>query len=144
MSTGRQFFELQSPRDMLNKAKREFARLKADLNTDNVFNFFVTAHHIEDYARDAGIPEGEFPKGVDFGLCKRLCNMGKHLESGYKYRDNKFSEKSVTLWDEGLWDEGLWDGKEAVFEFESKQLDILNIAEKIIHDWDVVLTRNGQ
>ena len=91
MITGHQFFELQSPRDMLNKAKRENARLQADLNTDNVFNFFVTAHHIKDYARDAGIPETQFPKGVDFQLCRKLCNMGKHLADDRKYKDNKFS-----------------------------------------------------
>lgn len=49
MSTRNQFFELKSPRDMLEKARREFSRLRSDLNTDNVFNFFVTIHHIKDY-----------------------------------------------------------------------------------------------
>lgn len=139
MSAGHQFFELQSPRDMLNKAKREFARLKTDLNTDNVFNFFVTAHHIKDYAKDYRIPESQFPRGVDFRLCRDLCNMGKHLGgSDRKYIDNKYSEESVTLWDEGL-----WDGKEAVFEFQGNRVDILKIAEKVINAWDAVLTKHG-
>ena len=38
------FFDLSTPRDMLNKAVREhFSRLETDLSIDNVFNFFVTA-----------------------------------------------------------------------------------------------------
>jgi len=145
MSTGKQFFEIRSPRDMLNKAMREYARLQADRNTDNVFNFFVTATHITDYARDFGIPESEIPQGVDFQLCRDLCNMGKHLgDSKRKYRDNKFDIESVKLWDEGLWDEGLWDGKEPTFEFDSNRLDVLKLAEKIITAWDAVLTKHGQ
>src|SRR5262245_18505997 len=123
MNTGHQFFELQSPRDMLEKARREFSKLKRDPDTDNVFNFFVTAHHIKDYARDSGIPESQFPKGIDFQLCRKLCNMAKHLaDSDNIHKDNKFSHQSVKLWDEGLWDEGLWDGKEARFYLEGKQL----------------------
>jgi hypothetical protein len=32
------FFELRTPRDMLEKARREYGRLTADFNIDNVFN----------------------------------------------------------------------------------------------------------
>ena len=143
MSTSHQFFELQSARDMLNKARREFSRLQSDLCTDNVFNFFVTAHHIKDYAKDEGIPESEFLNVADFQLCRKICNMAKHLADHGKYKDNTFTAQSVTLWDEGLWDDGLWDGKEAIFFFEGSLLDILQIAERVIKTWDAILTRHG-
>jgi hypothetical protein len=49
------FFEISSPRHMLEKAKREFARMKAELNTDTIFNFFVTIYHVKDYVEAQGI-----------------------------------------------------------------------------------------
>jgi hypothetical protein len=145
MSTGHQFFEYQTPRAMLEKARRELAKLQADRSTDNFFNLVITTNHIRDYAEDYGIiPKHQLPGGKDFQLIRELANMAKHLGgSDRKYKDNKYSEESVTLWDEALWDKGLWDGKEAVFEFQGKQLDILKIAEKVINAWGAVLTKHG-
>ena len=143
MSTGHQFFEFQSPGAMLEKARRELAKLEADRSTDNFFNLVITTNHIRDYAEACGIiPKHQLPGGEDFQLIRELANMAKHLGgSDRTYKDNKYSEESVTLWDEGLWDEGLWDGKEAVFEFQGKRVDILKIAEKVINAWDAVLTK---
>jgi len=143
MSTGRQFFELKSPRDMLEKARREFSRLKVELNTDNVFNFFVTVHHIKEYAKEHGIPENQLPVGGDFQLCRMMCNLAKHLADNGKYKDNKFSLENVKLWDEALWDESLWDGQQARFYLEGNELNILEIAERVINDWDTFLTGQG-
>jgi hypothetical protein len=143
MNTSPQFFALQSPRDMLEKARREFSRLKNDLSTDNVFNFFVTVHHIKDYAKVSGVPDDQLPGGGDFQLCRIMCNLAKHLADHGKYKDNKFSLESIMLWDEGLWDESLWEGKLATFYLEGKQVDILEIAERVINDWDAFLTRQG-
>jgi hypothetical protein len=143
MNTSRQFFELQSARDMLEKARREFSRLQSDLSTDNVFNFFVTAYHIKDYAKEVGIPESQFLNVVDFQLCKKLCNMAKHLADHGKYKDNKHSVESVKLWNDGLWEDGLWDCKEAKFIFEGNQLDILQLAERVLNICDSILTRYG-
>ncbi len=41
------FFELKTPRDMLEKARREHTRLSTAFDIDNVFNFFVTVHHMK-------------------------------------------------------------------------------------------------
>jgi hypothetical protein len=48
------FFQLNTPKDMLEKAKRELTRLEtadsmAEDSIDHVYNFFVTAYHIVDY-----------------------------------------------------------------------------------------------
>src|SRR5215510_9493363 len=142
MSTGHQFFEFQSPRAMLEKARRELAKLQADRSTDNFFNLVITINHIRDYAQDRGLKSHQLPSGKDLQLIRELANMAKHLGgSDGEYIENKHSEESVTLWDEGLWDEGLWDGKEAVFEFQGNRIDILKLAEKIINAWDAVLTK---
>jgi hypothetical protein len=80
--------ELKTPRDILEKAKRELIRLKAELNVDNVFNFFVTAYHIQDYIKNSkSAPQANldaFIKGSEIQLCKDMCNQGKHLKLSNK------------------------------------------------------------
>ena len=93
MSAGHQFFELTSPRDMLEKARVEFTRMQADLSTNNVFNFVITANHIWDYAKDSGIPKHQLPSGGDFQLCRELCNMAKTV----KY-NRTASKRFEALW----------------------------------------------
>jgi len=77
------FFALRTPRDMLEKAHREHARLAAELNIDNVFNFFVTAYHIQDYVRKtAAVPPAildAFLQDQDIKDSRDLCDKGKHL-----------------------------------------------------------------
>jgi len=60
-----------------------------------------------------------------------------------KYKDNNFIRAKVTLWDVGLWDKSLWDGSQAEFHFEGKKLDILEIAEGLINEWESFLTGKG-
>ncbi len=43
---------------MFEKAEREHQRLQNEFTIDNVFNFFVTAHHIKDYVeKTMAIPQ---------------------------------------------------------------------------------------
>jgi hypothetical protein len=128
---------------MLEKARREFSRLQNNLSTDNVFNFFVKIHHIKDYAKDYGIPEGQLPADGDFQLSRIMCNLAKHKADNHQYKDNKFSLEKTRPWGEGLWNEGLWGGSLARFYLEGKELDILEIAERMINDWDIFLTSQG-
>lgn len=39
---------------MLEKARREHARMSSSFDIDHVFNFFVTANHIRDYVEKTG------------------------------------------------------------------------------------------
>ncbi|MCW5297810.1 hypothetical protein DXT88_06435 [Herbaspirillum lusitanum] len=68
---------------MLEKAKRERSRLEESLTIDNVFNFFVTARHIVDYAKNGSqIPLAAIEKLAQDTDHKALCDvgdMGKHL-----------------------------------------------------------------
>jgi hypothetical protein len=77
------FMELHTPRDMLEKAKREHARLRASFEIDHVFNFFVTANHVRDYVEKSGAAtqaEVEvFFQDRDMKDCRDLCDKAKHL-----------------------------------------------------------------
>ncbi len=74
---------LGSSNDMLSKARRELARLRDDVNIDTVFNFFVTAYHVQDYLRtEAPNRAGDVDALLtdpDFVVCRSICNQGKHL-----------------------------------------------------------------
>lgn len=77
------FFELRTVRDVVAKAEREFQRLQSEFSIDNVFNFFVTAYHIQDYVRKSNaVPQhilDTFLSDTDLKDCRDLCDKGKHL-----------------------------------------------------------------
>jgi hypothetical protein len=74
---------LGSSTDMLSKVRRELARLRDDVNIDTVFNFFVTAYHVQDYLRaeapDRARDVDTLLADPDLILCRSICNQGKHL-----------------------------------------------------------------
>lgn len=73
---------LGSSTDMLSKARRELARLRDDVSIDTVFNFFVTAYHVQDYLR-SDVPKGDVDALLtdpDLVVCRSICNQGKHLK----------------------------------------------------------------
>ncbi|MCK9398303.1 MAG: hypothetical protein M0Q44_22295 [Methylobacter sp.] len=78
------FLELRTPRDMLNKAEREYERLRTNFNIDNVFNYFVTANHIRDYIMKTDSAKqvliDSFFTDQDMKDCRDLCDKAKHLK----------------------------------------------------------------
>jgi hypothetical protein len=73
------FFGFTSPRDLLEKARRELERFKAAPSSDHAFNFFVTVYHIRDWAKAQGVPVAQLDADPDFELCRLACNQGKHF-----------------------------------------------------------------
>lgn len=77
------FLELRTPQDMLEKAKREHARLLNHFDIDHVFNFFITANHIRDYIEKNGLLEqavvDAFYTDQDVKDGRDLCDKAKHL-----------------------------------------------------------------
>jgi len=85
-------FELDSPQDLLAKARREQTRLREAIDTQNrtqiadaVFNFAVTAYHVKDWLKKS-VAESYRPKDVETYLhsvrvlrvCREICNASKH------------------------------------------------------------------
>jgi hypothetical protein len=77
------FFELGTAENMLEKARRELARLEADVSIDHAFNFFVTAYHISDYL-DVRLKKRARKKSW-LMLCGDACNKAKHKELDVKF-----------------------------------------------------------
>ena len=78
------FFELRTPSDVLDKAKRDYAKMETATSTDTIFNFFVTTYHVIDYVKALGtVPESAIKMlydDPDFRMCQFLCNKGKHIK----------------------------------------------------------------
>jgi hypothetical protein len=84
------FFEFGTPKDMLEKARREFKRLEdnsqaappdeipSDDFKDHVFNFFVTAYHVADYLDEP--LRKKVRKKSWLKLCGDVGNKAKHME----------------------------------------------------------------
>lgn len=77
------FFELKTPRDMFAKARREYDRMAAARTVDNVFNFFVTVYHVQDYVKATSAVSKDiidaFLRDQDLSVARDLCDKGKHL-----------------------------------------------------------------
>ncbi|MDA8519609.1 hypothetical protein [Acidovorax sp. NCPPB 4044] len=135
------FFQLTTAQDMLEKAKRELRRLEADTDIDNVYNFYVTAYHIQDYVRignPSRIPELEkFLSQQDLVDCRNICNKGKHLIL------TRHPDPKTIVYDHALSGNTpmgsmeLSGGDEWILiTAENRHIDVINLARIIIKRWE--------
>jgi hypothetical protein len=134
------YFELRTPRDMLEKARREHQRLLKHFNIDNVFNFFVTAYHIRDYIIETKAVRQvyleRFLKDQDLKDCHDLCDKAKHLV--LKKRPNP----SAHIWSGEFGGAPLGvlpfggDG-EWVLSIDGRDVDVELLADRVMRKWDI-------
>ncbi len=143
------FFQLNTPKDMLEKAKRELTRLEsadsmAADSIDHVYNFFVSAYHIVDYL-DGCLEKADVDaiKAEPLILsCYDACNKAKHMRLTRKRPDvvtpthYKFSvggppntpDKSLERWI--VWQDGT-------------NLETIRFAQSVIAKWDELFQKHG-
>ncbi len=140
------FLELRTPRDMLNKAEREFDRLQKNFDIDNVFNYFVTANHIRDY-----IEKNKSVKQIDIDTlfndqdmkdCRDLCDKAKHLKLT-KRPDPQTHKWSgciggapigvLPIGGDGEWE--LWSNERVV--------NIQQLSERVLNKWREFFEKHG-
>ena len=76
------FFELRTPRDLLEKARRDLERLRREpLNEESAFDFFVTVRHVPDWmeAQRMGTATAIFDQFVELRICRHLADGAKHF-----------------------------------------------------------------
>jgi hypothetical protein len=136
------FFQLNTPKDMLGKAKRELTRLEtadsmAADSIDHVYNFFVTAYHIVDYLKGRlAEPDIKAIKAEPLiQSCYDACNKAKHMQLTRKRPDvvtpTKYTaflggspntpDKSLERWI--VWQDGT-------------NLEVISFARSVIAKWD--------
>jgi hypothetical protein len=136
-----EFFENMAPRQMLEKARREFQKLQNEPNSDNISNFFVTAYHIRDSVIKStiisSIDINNLLSNPDFRRCRYICNKCKHvvLDSG----DNEFityRRPGAFLGEITLDESRLGMGRAYYIIDSSEQIDVLELARRIIDLWE--------
>ena len=92
------FFQLNTPKDMLEKAKRELTRLETADSIDHVYNFFVTAYHIVDYleGRLGELDVKAIKAEALIVSCKDACNKAKHMKLDPNKQPKKHKSPDVT------------------------------------------------
>lgn len=144
------FFELSTPRDMLQKALREHQRMQASLNVDNVFNFFVTTHHISDYVEKSGaVPKADlqtFLSDDDLKFSRDLCDKAKHLRLDRR----PYSDPSTGVWSglvggAPLGSVMINSGEVYVLfvDDHSRAVDVQWLASRVIDKWEHFLSQYG-
>jgi hypothetical protein len=135
------FFEYSTPRQILEKAKRDLQKLSEDTNIDSIFNFFVTAYHVVDYVKVLNTVPVDDIKALyeepDFRKCRYICNKSKHrtLDKG----DDEFityKRPSAALGEFMLGESALGLGRAYFIIDEAEQVEVLDLGKRIIDRWE--------
>ncbi len=134
------FYDIQKPVDMFRKLEREHARLPGD--SSDLFNFFVTAAHIEDYFKNEGVVSGdeirEFVSQQDMVDCKALCDKAKHhtLDRNLDKRpDPRTWTWTGEIGGAPIGDLEVGAGDRRVMFSGSRTVDVDWLAERVMQKW---------
>ena len=139
-------FELRTPRDMLEKARREHQRLGERFDIDNLFNFFVTAYHISDYIRKtkavSQVMLDTFLQDQDIKDCRDLCNTGKHLTLTNR------ADPTTHVWSGCLGGAPMGvlpigGGDKWVLFAADREVDVEWLAERVLTKWESFFSTHG-
>jgi hypothetical protein len=144
------FFEIYSPRDLFEKAKRDFVKMDSELNTDNIFNFFVTAYHVMDYVKAQGKARQDAIEKMyddeDFQMCNYLCNKGKHLKLTKLTKGDPFQTRHSfgAVYGKAMYNEVTYNEKESYSLIAGrKKIDVTKIGQRLLKKWEQFFTDNG-
>jgi len=138
------FFEISTPRHMFEKAVREFEKMKLNLNTDTIFNFFVTAYHIMDYVKAQGTADQKAIKKMyndpDFQMCGFICNKGKHLKldkgEPYSTEHKRGALYGVSAYNECEYNEG----PSYYLLAEGQRINVIELGRRLLQKWEDFLS----
>jgi hypothetical protein len=144
------FFEIRTPRDLLEKAKRDYSHMEAETSTDTVFNFFVTIYHVVDYVKALGtVPEAAIKKlydDPDFKMCQFLCNKGKHIKLRQLQSYEAKYQPAITggALDSFPLGSGVLGGPESYVVFDgNKEVDTIDLGVRLLQKWDAFFATHG-
>ncbi len=131
---------------MLHKAERELARFHHEFTIDNVFNFFVTAYHIQDYIRvTAAVPQlalDSFLHDPDIKACHDLCDKGKHLK--LTTRPDPLTNMANGCFSGAAFGEvAFGEGERWSLLYNDRAVDIHSLPERVINKWKHFFEQHG-
>jgi hypothetical protein len=146
------FYNIKTPSDLLDKAKRDYEKLKTEHSSiDLAFNFFVTIEHMPDWLR---MNRQEIKSIKDNS---HVLRVRSHLACGIKHFEPFDSYKSVkstqenSVYEEGIYESGIYDewltvnlDGDEITEFGRTNLTAIKLGEMVIEYWVNYLNENDQ
>jgi len=131
---------------MLEKAKQDFLVMTSNLDTNTIFNFFVTAYHVMKYVELQGKASAEaidkFYKDEDFKMCNYICNKGKHPKMRSALFETQHDKAAVL--GEVCFNEVTLDQPESyVLITSGRRMDVIPLAQRILDKWEHFFKENG-
>jgi hypothetical protein len=147
-------YGLKTPRDMLEKLRREHARLRVQVTSDDLFNFVVTAYHIRDWVRrhpsasEAAKEEAwSLYSNTYIGVCRDLTNASKHYVLWQNYKDQVTEKVSaISAYGSGRYGVGDYgSGEESIVVMlkDGRRMDALFLAQEVIDLWEQFFRKHG-
>lgn len=142
-------FGLQTPRDLLEKLKRDAVLLDEEVTSDRFFNFVVTGYSLIDWVKNY-IPS--LKKHADamrrnhwVGICGDLANAGKHFKLERPISPASSAESKLGGWG-GRWGKGGWGTGEEVITItlsDGTTLGGLDLVKNVLAAWDGFFSTHG-
>lgn len=146
---------IKTSRDLLEKVRREVARLNADTyDGDAALNACVSAYHLHEWVwkeklrgdveaqrRCCGqkVTQEDFrdwllQKWHEFSLAQEICNGSKHMR---RHRDAKIEKSYEGGWGRQRWDEGVWDAPAGfIVVVDGNHVGLNEELQKLLSNWD--------
>jgi hypothetical protein len=140
------FFSLRSPRDLLEKLERDYARLEvADPASFDAqyaaFDFFVGANHLADWLKHSqGGSLSQHRAYQDGALVEHIANGAKHFRVDHHRtaKDTRVVDGvwAAKVWKLGVWARGVWREACLLIDLEDgTSVDVQVVAKRVLQHW---------
>ena len=135
------------------KLQREQDRLRAEVTSDNVFNFVVTAYHIVDWIKNSTLGSSvktavrKMRGNPYIAVCRDLANASKHFELDQGYPNQVVDQTSVqTGFGRGRYGKGAYGIGEptiVIVLMDGTRYDVLELSQKTVDAWQGFFAAHG-
>mgnify|MGYP001398558192 CR=1 FL=1 len=139
---------LKNPADLYQKLLRESKRVKSKVDSDNLFNFIVTAYHLTDWIGQSNKyseVESELKRLRDhdkyYYACRDIANAVKHFKIT-RYVPETKEIISSSGYGKGRFGKGLYGvGEESIVIVlsDDSRLDLLDFVEQVVKMWKPII-----
>jgi len=137
------FFELRTPRQLLDKLEADFVRLQssAPISAEAqyaAFDFFVTAEHLCDWVEQAGgTDRATLPKYDDGDLVSHVANGAKHFRVDPKRHSTVRDTQAYSgAFDSAAFQRSAFDVDRLIIEREDGRVEaVLDVAARVLEHW---------
>ena len=144
----RGFFELRTPKDLLEKLRHDHRRLAANpLGSYAAFDFFVTANHLVDWVWPCAEREQQRKNRRSETLpriCEHLADGAKHFQLSSPHQGVSAVTKTDGFFDPGVFDPDFFDVGELIvtlepteaIELDRQTITAIDLATLVLAYWE--------